>query len=165
LKETLIILVLMLLALGGAALWKGPDTFSLGARTAIQQLIQYLPVLAVAVLLAGFTEALLPAELVKQWLSDESGWRGIGLAWLAGILTPGGTLTGMPLAAVLFKAGAGIGVLVTYLTSLAVLSVLRIPLEVGFYGWRLTALRAVASLLLPPIAGLLAQVLASLNRA
>ena len=110
--------------------------------------------------MAGFAEVLLPKQLVQTWLSDNAGWRGIGLAWLAGILTPGGSVMGLPLVATLFKAGVGIGVLVTYMTALATLSVLRFPLEMGFVGWRLATLRVIVSLLLPPLAGLLAQVVA-----
>jgi len=161
-KGTLAVLLIVLLALVGTTLWKGTDTFILGLRTSGQQLVRFMPVLVIAMLLAGFAEVLLPAELVQTWLSDASGWRGIGVAWLAGILTPGGSIMGMPLVAALFKVGAGVGVLVTYLTSLALMSVLRIPLEVGFIGWRLAALRVAVSILLPPIAGLLAQVVAPL---
>ena len=69
---------------------------------------------------------------------------------------------GLPLVATFFKAGVGVGVLVTYMTALATLSVLRFPLEMGFVGWRLATLRMVVSLILPPIAGLFAQVMAPL---
>jgi hypothetical protein len=63
----------------------------------------------------------------------------------------------LPLIAVLYNAGAGISVLITYSTSFATLSLLKVPLEVGFYGWRLTGLRLSVSLVLPIIAGLSAQ--------
>ena len=159
-RETLLALIVVLLILAAAALWQGTDIFVDGVRLAMGQLMRFLPVLVVAMLMAGFAEVLLLKQLVEGWLSDNAGWRGIGLAWLAGILTPGGSVMGLPLVATLFKAGVGIGVLVTYMTALATLSVLRFPLEVGFVGWRLATLRVVVSLFLPPIAGLLAQVVA-----
>ena len=159
-RETFIALLLILIALAGAALWKGTDVFMLGLRTSSSQLLRFLPILVIAMLLAGFTEVLLPADVVERWLSDAAGWRGIIVAWLAGILTPGGSIMGMPLIAALFNAGVGVGVLVTYMTSLALMSVLRLPLEAGFYGWRLALLRVVVSVLLPPLAGVLAQVVA-----
>lgn len=61
----------------------------------------------------------------------------------------------MPLVAVLHKAGAGLAVIMTFLTSLATLSILKLPIEIGFYGWRLTILRFAVSLTLPLIAGFL----------
>ena len=97
---------------------------------------------------------------IEAALSDASGFKGIAIAWVAGALTPAGSLVGMPLVAGLYQAGAGVGVLVTYLTSLSVLSLIRVPLEVGFYGPRMMVVRVVESLLLPPLAGVIAQALA-----
>ncbi|MEM7126835.1 MAG: permease [Chloroflexota bacterium] len=158
-RETAIAFFVVLAILMGLALWQGTDVFALGLRTSISQLSRFLPILVIAMLVAGFTEVLLPENLVENWLSDASGWRGIGLAWLAGILTPGGSIIGLPLIATLYKAGAGISVLMTYATSFALLSLLRVPLEVGFYGWRLTGVRVAVSLVLPLIAGMLTQML------
>ena len=78
---------------------------------------------------------------------------------MAGILTPGGSIIGLPLVATMYKAGVGVSVLVTYATSFVLLSVLRIPLEVGFYGWRLTGIRVAVSLFLPLVAGVTTQLL------
>ncbi len=158
-RETAIAFVVVLAILMGLALWQGTATFTLGLRTSLQQLVRFLPILAIAMLVAGFAEVLLPENLVENWLSDSSGWRGIGLAWLAGILTPGGSIIGMPLIAALYKAGVGVSVLMTYATSFALLSLLRVPLEVGFYGWRLTGVRVAVSLVLPLIAGALTQLM------
>lgn len=116
-------------------------------------------VLVIAMLFAGFTEILLPEGFVERWLSDSSDWRGLGLARLAGIITPDGSIIELPLIAVLYKSGVGISVLMTYATSLATLSIMRVPLEVGFYGWRLSGVRVAVSLVPPLIAGMLTQLL------
>ena len=84
-RGTLLALIMVLIALATAALWQGTDTFAAGVRSAMNQLLRFLPVLVVAMLMAGFAEVLLPKQLVQTWLSDNAGWRGIGLAWLAGI--------------------------------------------------------------------------------
>ena len=104
-------------------------------------------------MLAGFAETLLPQRLVHDLLSDSSGFKGLAVAWFAGIITPGGSIVGLPIIAGLYRVGVGTAVLMTYATSLATLSILRLPLEAGFYGWRLTALRVGVSLGLPFIAG------------
>ncbi len=160
-KITAISLLFALCALMGLALYQGVDTFTLGLRNSFNQLLRFFPVLIVAILVAGYTETLLPKKIVEHWLSDSSGWRGIGIAWLAGILTPGGSIIGLPLVAAMYKSGVGVSVLMTYTTSFATLSLLRVPLEVGFYGWRLTGLRVAVSVVLPLIAGGLTQLLLS----
>lgn len=161
-KGAVIALGAALVVLAALALWQGVLTD--GVQRAGRTALHLAPVLALAFLLAGLAEALLPAGLVERWLSDAAGARGYLVAWLAGALTPAGGLLGMPLAAGLLKAGAGVGVLVTYLTSMALLPALRVPLEVGIYGGRLAALRLAASCVLPLIAGATAHAIVRLIR-
>jgi uncharacterized membrane protein YraQ (UPF0718 family) len=123
-----------------------------------------LPMLAIVFLLTGFVEVLLPRDTVGRWLSDEAGARGILIAWVAGALTPGGGPVGLPLAAALMRSGAGTAVLVTYVTSMSLLSFVRVPLELGTYGGRLTALRVLSCAALPPVAGICAALIARLLR-
>lgn len=162
-KAALILLAATFVLLAGLALAQG--VFVDGLQRAGKTFATMVPILLVAFLLAGMAEALLPAGFVERWMSDAAGARGYLVAWIAGALTPAGGLLGMPLAAGLLKAGAGVGVLVTYLTSMALLPALRIPMEVGIYGGRLAALRVAASLVLPFAAGLIAHVIARLARA
>ena len=61
-KDTTIALILTLAGLMALALWQGKETFVLGWRASLQQLLHFLPVLVVAVLIAGFTETLLPKK-------------------------------------------------------------------------------------------------------
>lgn len=153
-KWVLAVLVLITLVLMGMAAYKGNGALEQGFREAGSQGFKILPVLVLAFLMMGFINVLLPREFVQAWLTDAAGWKGLVVAWLAGILTPGGSIIGMPLTAGLMQAGVSPSVLVTYLTSLALLSSIRMPLEIGFYGWRLMTLRILASLILPFIAGL-----------
>ncbi|MCB9640159.1 MAG: permease [Myxococcales bacterium] len=132
---------------------RGDGTLSAGLRASWTNGLQFLPVLLMAFLLMGMIEALTPKNFVQQWLAEGAGVRGIFVGWIAGILTPAGSIIGMPIAAGLYKAGASTAVLVTYLTSLATLSMIRIPLEIGFYGWKLMLLRVASNLFLPLIAG------------
>lgn len=159
-KWSIIAMLAVLVGLIGFAAWKGEGLVEQGFRTAGTTGLKFVPILLVAFVIMGFVDALLPQAVVEKWLSDAAGWRGIGVAWLAGVLTPAGSIIGLPLAAALLKAGVGAGVLVTYLTSMATLSIIRVPLEIGFYGWRLMALRVVVSLVLPLVAGGLARLCA-----
>jgi uncharacterized membrane protein YraQ (UPF0718 family) len=157
-KAALIIMGVLLLGVVGLAAWRGGwPLVSEGLKRGGKESVTLLPLLVVVFVLTGFVQVLLPRELVAHWLSDEAGWRGIGVAWVAGALTPGGGPIGMPLAAALVRSGAGLGVVVTYLTSLSLLSFIRLPMEVAIYGGRLTGLRLLISVLFPPVAGLLAH--------
>jgi uncharacterized membrane protein YraQ (UPF0718 family) len=116
-----------------------------------------VPLLVLAVLLAACVEVLLPGEVIARWLGEASGWRGIGIAWVAGILTPGGGPIGLTLVAAVARQGASVPVILTYLVSLSTLSLIRLPLEVGILGGRMATLRVLFCLLLPPLIGVAAR--------
>ncbi|HAA58043.1 MAG TPA: hypothetical protein DCE42_24995 [Myxococcales bacterium] len=160
-KWAAIFLVVVLAFLIILAILKGDGALQAGMKASFTQGVKLLPILLIAFFIAGFVEVLLPKGFVERWLTDAAGWQGICIAWIAGILTPAGTIVGLPIAASLYKAGAGIGVLMTYLTSLALLSMIRLPLEVGIYGLKLTLIRIGVSILLPPVAGGIAILVAS----
>jgi uncharacterized membrane protein YraQ (UPF0718 family) len=158
-------MALVVVVLGALCVWKGGVALlGEGLRAGSRGALQLVPLLAVVFLLAGFAEVLLPRATVAAWLSDAAGVRGLVIAWVAGALTPGGGPVGLPLAAALMRAGAGVGVLVTYVTSMSLLSFVRVPLELGTYGIRLTLLRVVSSVALPLIAGATAQLVSAVVR-
>ncbi len=157
-RAALLVMVALVLGLGGLVWYRGGTPLvAEGLRAGWRGMGPVVPLVLVVVLLSGFVEVLLPRETVARWLSDEAGVRGLGVAWLAGVLTPGGGPVGLPIAAALLRNGAGMGVLVTYLTSMSLLSFVRLPMELGIYGPRLTAVRVLASAALPLLAGGLAQ--------
>lgn len=159
-KYAAIAMVLVVLALGATCYARGGTALLMaGVRAGMKGGVALVPLLIVVFLLAGFVEVLLPREIVTKWLSDDAGARGVVIAWLAGILTPGGGPIGLPLAASLARAGAGTHVLVTYLTSMSLLSFVRVPMEMGICGARLTAMRVASSVVLPLIAGAIAALI------
>lgn len=120
--------------------------------------IQILPFLIVAILLAGFVYALVPRDLVARWLGREAGLKGIVLASVAGALTPGGPWVSFSLVLTLSAAGADIGALVAYVTGWSVIAIHRVIIwEIPMMGPDLTFMRLAASLFLPIIAGLIAR--------
>jgi len=158
------ILTLLVTAVVAMAAWRGGASLvAEGFKRGGKETLTLLPLLAAVFILTGFVQVLLPPELVTRWLSAEAGWRGIGIAWFAGALTPGGGPLGLPIAATLLRSGASVGIVVTYLTSLSLLSLVRIPMELGIYGGRMTALRWCASCALPPVIGTVAQVVGRLS--
>ena len=121
--------------------------------------LQVLPLLVFAFIAAGMVQTLVPGEAIARWLGSESGFRGIWLGTLAGALIPGGPYVSFPVAAGLLRAGAGIGTLVAFLAAWSLVSVSRLPMEVGLLGWRFTGVRLACTFFFPPLAGWLAQVL------
>lgn len=156
-------LILACVALGLAVLaWRqgGPTLAGEGIRLGLQTLLQVVPLLLAAFLIAGLTQTLVTQEFVDRWLGAQAGWRGILLACLAGALMPGGPYVYYPIAGALLQAGASLGVLVAFITAKNLWSVSRLPMEFALLGPQLTLTRFLLTLPLPPLLGFLAEWLA-----
>ena len=151
-------LLLSLLALVLAyAAWRRHDgTFTRGVREAWRTTRQTGPLLIIAFLIVGYVNVLAPQHLVQAWIGPESGWKGLILGELVGMVLPGGPYVVFPLIAVLYKAGAGIGPAVTMVTSWAMLGLVSVSFELPFMGWRFTAVRWTLGLIFPILCGFLA---------
>jgi len=130
-----------------------------GLRIAWTMTWQIFPLLICAFIVAGMAQVLIPQETIARWVGTESGMRGILLGSFAGSLAPGGPFVSLPIAAGLVRAGAGIGVMVAFLTGWSLWSLSRIPMEVGILGWKLTLARFVSTLIFPPLAGIIARLI------
>ena len=136
---------------------RGGGEHILGLKSAGNMLIQIAPLLIFAFIIAGMIQILIPIEMVTKWVGAESGFRGILIGTVVGGLTPGGPYVSLPIAAGLLRAGAGIGTMVAFMTGWSLWAVSRLPLEVGLMGWKFTLIRLACTLLLPILAGLIAN--------
>jgi uncharacterized membrane protein YraQ (UPF0718 family) len=155
-------LVLWVLALGLAlaALRRSTAKAQVAIVTAAERFLEIMPRIALALLAAGFIGVLIPSEPVARHIGPESGFPGILLASVVGGFIPGGPILSFPLVVVLYKAGAGLPQLIAFLTAWSVFAFHRVLIyEVTLMGWRFSAVRLISSLILPPLAGLLAMAL------
>jgi uncharacterized membrane protein YraQ (UPF0718 family) len=112
----------------------------------------------IAFLLAGFMQVVIPPELIKHWLGEEAGLKGIFIGSLGGALIPGGPYIAFPVIAAIFKSGAGLGTAVAFVTGWAMWGVITIMFELAIVGHRFTLLRLGLVLIFPPCAGILASI-------
>jgi len=156
-----IVVWVIALVLGIMAFFRPGRLHLQGLRIAWRYFYTMVPRMAVALLVSGFFSVLVPTELIASSIGAESGIRGIITASLVGGFTPGGPIIAFPVVFVLQKAGAGVPQLIAFLTAWSVFAFHRIiAFEVPLMGIRFTALRVLSSLVLPPLAGILATGLA-----
>lgn len=148
--------------LGGLAWWRGgmPLVYE-GLSSGWKLLIRLGLVIAVSLVVAGIAEVLVPEAWVKSALGEGSGWRGILIGTMAGVVTPAGPYIAMPIAAVMLRTGAGIGPVVAFVTGWSLLALHRLlAWEIPLVGVRFAVLRWTVCLLLPIFAGFLAGLIA-----
>ena len=140
---------------------RGGGEYILGLKLSGNLLLQVIPILIFAFIIAGMIQVLIPTEVISRWVGTESGFRGILIGTVVGGLTPGGPYVTMPIAAGLLRAGAGIGTMVAFITAWSVLAFSRLPIEIGLLGWKFTLIRLACTFFFPVIAGLIADKLFS----
>jgi len=113
--------------------------------------------LGAAFLTAGFLQALVKEEFITHWLGREAGLKGILLACLGGGLIPGGPYAYYPIAGALLSSGAGLGVLVAFVTAKNLWSISRLPYEFAILGGSITLRRYLLTFLIPPLLGILVE--------
>lgn len=157
---TLFFIVLAALSAAGVGALQGPDALLEALRTAGWLLAGITPVIAAALFIGGYIQALMPDDQVARWLGGNSGAAGYLLATAAGVATPAGPFGAFPLVLALRGAGARFDICVVYLTAWATLGVHRIVIwELPFLGVDFVLLRVLVSLPLPLLAGLTALAL------
>ena len=112
--------------LAGVAAWavwelKGAVAVSDALSGDLDILLFLLPRMIGGMLLAGLVQAILPPDLVAEWVGEESGLRGIFIGAAVGALTPGGPMTSFPIVVAFYMSGADRGALVAYLTGWSLL--------------------------------------------
>ena len=140
----------------------GRDLPQAGLLVAGRTLWRNLPILLLGFAIAGLVQVLVPRELISRWLGDQAGIRGVFLACLVGGLVPGSPYAVFPLVAGLYKAGAGLGAVVGFVSAWSLWSVSRLPIEMALIEPRAALVRYGITFVVPPLAGLLANAVARL---
>lgn len=153
-----ILLALVILLLAGLAFARGGwQEVGAGFRSGIQILGRESMLLIAAFLTAGLLQALVKKEFITRWLGREAGLKGILLACLGGGLIPGGPYAYYPIAGALLSSGAGLGVLVAFVSAKNLWSISRLPYEFAILGGTITWRRYLITFLIPPLLGLLVE--------
>ncbi len=155
-----LILAALALLCFGLALARGVPTGRRALHETKDSLVRMLPVMAAAMPMAAFLAELVPPGIAERWLGPDSGVAGLVIAGLAGGLIPGGPFVSFPLVLSFLKAGAGPAQMVALITGWAILAFHRmIAWELPVLGGRFALIRLLSSIVLPLLAGLLAQLL------
>jgi uncharacterized membrane protein YraQ (UPF0718 family) len=119
-----------------------------------------LPRLVPALILAGLLQVVIPQEIVGRYFGREAGFKGIIIASVAGVLTPGGPMVTVPFLVALTNSGAALAPLVAYMTAWSLFGMQRIiAWEAPLMGWHFVGVRVLSSLVFPFLAGWITSLL------
>lgn len=104
-------------------------------------LVRILPSILSVLILVSVVLYFLPNEVIVRYLGEESGFSGYVLAALGGsvALIPG--FIAYPLAGLLVRTGVSYPVIAVFITTLMMVGVLTLPVEIRYFGVKASLLR------------------------
>ena len=106
-----------------------------------------LPEFLVVILLVGFMLAILDADTISGVIGAKSGWFGVILASIIGSITLIPGFVAFPTAAILLKNGAGYMQIAAFISTLMMVGVVTMPVEIKYFGKKSTLLRNLSAFL------------------
>ena len=97
----------------------------------------------------------IPDSLIVNYLGANSGWYGFGIAAFIGSITLIPGFISYPLAATLLNQGATYSVVAVFMTTMMMVGVVTLPLEIKYFGKKAATARNVLNLIAAIIIGIL----------
>lgn len=98
---------------------------------------QFLTILA----FLGMVLALLSPDVISHLLGQKAGWQGIIIASIIGSITLIPGLIAFPIAAILLKNGAGFAQIAVFVSTLMMVGIVTLPLEIKCFGKKISIMR------------------------
>lgn len=137
---------------GAAIIWflfsyfKDKQKTKLAWKKAWKSFENILPSVLTILLLIGFILTLLDAQTISRLLGTDSGIFGLVIAAIVGCITLIPGFVAFPLAASLLAAGAGYAQIAVFISTLMMVGVATLPLEIQYFGKRIAIKRNLLSL-------------------
>jgi uncharacterized membrane protein YraQ (UPF0718 family) len=112
-------------------------------KKAWKSLENILPQMLAILLLIGMMLALLSPEVIYKYIGSNSGWLGTVIASLIGSITLIPGFVAFPLASALLKSGAGITQISIFISTLMMVGIVTLPVEIKYFGKKAAVIRNV----------------------
>lgn len=128
-----------------ASLVKSKEKTILALKKAWKAFENILPQLLSILVIIGVMLALLTPEQISKLIGNESGWLGVLFAASIGSITLIPGFVAFPLAAALLKSGAGYMQIAAFVSTLMMVGIVTLPLEIKYFGKKATIIRNSAA--------------------
>lgn len=103
--------------------------------------VRILPTVLTIVVIIGLLLGFVPPDILRQVVGDQSGIGGLFLTGSIGSVLHIPAIVAFPLAASFQDMGAPVSIVAVFITTLTMIGVVTLPLEIRELGWRFAILR------------------------
>lgn len=121
--------------------FKSKQKTILALKKAWKSFENILPQFLAIILIIGIMLSVLTPDQISRFLGSESGWLGVIIAAIIGSITLIPAFVAFPLAAALLNNGAGYMQIAAFVSTLMMVGIITIPVEIKYFGKKATLLR------------------------
>lgn len=125
----------------GLSIYKSKQRTKQALMKAWKSFENILPQLLAIVMVIGVALSYLTAEQISQFMGTESGFWGVYVASIIGSITLIPGFIAFPLSAALLTNGAGVMQIAAFISTLMMVGIITIPLEIKYFGKKAALLR------------------------
>ncbi len=126
---------------------KSKEKTRMALKKAWKSFENILPQFMVILLLIGMMLAVLTPTQISTLLGSGSGWIGVMAASLIGSITLVPAFIAFPLAAALLQNGAGIMQIAAFVSTLMMVGIVTLPVEIRYFGRKAAVIRNLSAYL------------------
>lgn len=136
-------LYLVTVALLIFSFYKDKKKTKMALKKALKAFENILPEFLVVILLVGVLLAVMNPEVISKIIGSDSGWIGVVLSAVIGSVTLIPGFIAFPTAAMLLQGGAGYMQIGAFVSTLMMVGVVTLPVEIKYFGNKLTIYRNI----------------------
>ena len=114
-------------------------------KIAFKKLVKILPAFLTMLILVSIVLFFVPDKIISNYIGNNDKFIGVILASLFGSITLMPGFIAFPLCGILLKKGVGYMVLSAFTTTLMMVGILTYPVEIEYFGVKVTIIRNVIS--------------------
>jgi len=122
---------------------------------ALKSFFRILPTVFIIIIFIGLLLGFVPQSQISKIIGEQAGFVGVFIIALLGVFMHIPSLISFPLAASLLKSGASVTSVAVFITTLTMISVVTLPLEIKELGRKMALLRNGISFVIAIIIGII----------
>lgn len=137
------------------SLCKDKERTKKGLKKSYIALSNIMPQFLSIILAVGIMLSILGPEQINLLIGRQSGWLGMAVAAIIGSVTLIPGFVAFSLTAALYKNGAGVMQLAIFISTLMSVGIVTLPVEIRYFGFRISIVRNILAFVLSVITGIL----------
>ncbi len=125
----------------GVSLIKSKEKTKKSLKVALKSFYRILPMVFVIIIIIGLLSGFVPPSKISEFAGEQVGFGGIMLVAVFGAIMHIPSLISFPLAASLLKNGASVTTVAVFITTLTMIGIVTLPLEIKELGKKMALLR------------------------